>query len=462
MGNNANIGFDVLGGGGEVGASCFQLRIKGHSILLDAGTHPKKEGFEALPEYALLSKAPEAVLLSHGHVDHVGSLPYLVKQFPYVKSYTTPPTARIMDRMLHNSVSVMTTIKKERGIDAYPLYEHEDVSYAMRGVRTHELDTPFSLPIDGLDCEARFLHSGHVLGSASILLKTPGHNIFYTADICESDQELMEGYAPHDLDCPVDTLIIEATHGATEESRVASYADETRRLGESMSAVLRGGGVVMIPCFALGRMQEILNIVARLQEEGAVPRVPIYTSGLGRAIYEIYDRFYDYLNPEAILRPLDMFGRIGNVWEPQTVTNLLEEPCVLVATSGMLLENTPSALIAEQMVKQNHHGIFFAGYLDHETLGYKLLHAEKGAALQFALGRPPVEVKLENIKRFHFSAHAPRKALKRVVERLHPANVIYVHGDPDALRWMQDNTSNGARAFAPTVGQSLVLESGAS
>lgn len=459
MANSGNIGFDVLGGGGEVGASCFQLRINGHHIILDSGTHPKKEGFEALPEFSLLTKAPEAVIVSHGHVDHVGSLPYLSKQFPYIKTHATVPTVRIMDRMLHNSVSVMTTIKRERGIDAYPLYEHEDVAYLMRGTRGHEYDAPFELPIDH-PVEVTFLPAGHVLGSASILLKTPGHNVFYTADICETDQELMEGFAPHDFECPIDTLIIESTHGATEESRIHSYAEEATRLGEAIAGVLKGGGTVMVPCFALGRMQEILNIIARLQEEGAVPRVPIYASGLGRAVYEIYDRFYDYLSPEAILRPLDMFGRIGNIWEPQVVSNMIERPCIIVATSGMMLENTPSALIAEQMVKQNHHGIFFVGYLDHETLGYKLLHAEKGTELQFANGHQPVEVKLDNIKRFHFSAHAPRKSLKRVVERLHPKNVIYVHGDPDAIRWMQDNTANGARAYAPTVGQSIVLEGG--
>lgn len=458
MTNQGTIAFDVLGGGGEVGASCFQLRIGGHQIILDSGTHPKKEGFESLPEFSLLSRAPDAVIISHGHVDHVGSLPYLSKQFPHLKTYATTPTARIMDRMLHNSVSVMTTIRRERGIEAYPLYDHEDVAYVMRGVRGQEYNQPFTLPLE-TPIEVTFHPAGHVLGSASVLLKTPGHNLFYTADICETDQELMEGFAPHDFDVPIDTLIIESTHGATEETRISSYEEETTRLGESMAAVLRGGGSVLIPCFALGRMQEILNIVARLQEEGKVPRVPIYASGLGRAIYELYDRFFEYLSPEAMLRPLDLFGRIGNVWEPQVVNNMIESPCILVATSGMMLENTPSALIAEQMVKQNHHGIFFVGYLDHETLGYKLLHAEKGAALQFVLGRQPVEVKLENVKRFHFSAHAPRKALKRVVERLHPKNVIYVHGDPDALRWMQDNTGNGARTFAPTVGQTIILES---
>jgi len=457
MANSNTISFDVLGGGGEVGASCFQLRINGHHILLDSGTHPKKEGLESLPEFSLLTRAPDAVLISHAHVDHVGSLPYLSKQFQHIKSYATTPTGRIMDRMLHNSVSVMTTIKRERGIEAYPLYQHEDVAYAMRGLHGHEYNEPFDLPLP-TPINVSFHPAGHVLGSASILLKTPGHNLFYTADICESDQELMEGFAPHDFDVPIDTLIIEATHGATEESRVQSYEEETVRLGESIAEVIRAGGTVMIPCFALGRMQEILNIVARLQEEGAVPKVPIYASGMGRAIYEIYDRYYEYLSPEAMLRPLDMFGRIGNIWEPSVVQGMLAKPCIIVATSGMMLENTPSALIAEQMVREERHGIFFVGYLDHETLGYKILHGEKGASFTFALGHPPVEKKLDNIKRFHFSAHAPRKALKRVVEKLQPKNVIYVHGDPDALRWMQDNTANGARSHIPTVGQSILLE----
>jgi len=456
MQKTGTISLDVLGGGGEVGANCFQLRVNGHNILLDSGTHPKKEGNESLPEFSLLSRAPDAVLISHAHVDHVGSLPYLSKQFPYLKTHATEPTVRIMDRMLHNSVSVMNIIKRERGMDEYPLYDHEDVSYVLRGTRGHEFNAPFQLPIP-TPVEVSFHHAGHVLGSASILVKMPGHTLYYTSDICETDQELMGGFSPL-RGVEIDTLICEATHGATEESRISSYQEETTRLGESIASVLRGGGVALVPCFALGRMQEILNIIARLQEEGRIPRVPVYASGLGRAMYEIYERFSHYLRDDAILRPLDTFGRIGNVWEPRVVDDMLEEPCIIVATSGMLLENTPSALIAEQMVKQNHHGIFFVGYLDHETLGYKLLHAEKGAALRFALGHPPVDIKLENIKRFHFSAHAPRKTLQKVVDQLQPKNVLYVHGDPDAIRWMHDNSPNGTRAISPTIGQTIVLE----
>lgn len=457
MDNSRAISLTVLGGGGEVGANCFQLCFNGHQIVIDAGTHPKKEGRAALPEFSLLHRAPDAVLLSHAHVDHCGALPYLTRRFPGTKIYTTQPTVRIMDRMLHNSVSVMQAMARERGIEGYPLYEHDDVGYMMRHVTGFPFDAPFQLDGD-TPIEVRFRAAGHVLGSGSILLKLPGHTLYYTGDISDSRQELMGGFSPLEDEVSVDTLIIECTHGATEEARVRSYREESERLGKSIAGVLKGGGSVLIPSFALGRMQEVLNIVARLQDEGRIPFVPVLASGLGRAMYELYDRYDEYLHPEADLQPLDRFGRVNNCWDPALVRDMIARPCIIVATSGMMLENTPSALIAQEMVKQNHHGIFFVGYLDHETLGYKLMHAGVGAMLQFQLGREPVEVKLENIKRFHLSAHAPRAALRRVIEQIRPKNVIFVHGDPDAIAWMQQHAGDGLRAVAPCIGQTVPLE----
>jgi Cft2 family RNA processing exonuclease len=384
-------------------------------------------------------------------------VPYLIRQFPALRAHTTHPTFRIMDRMLHNSVSVMELLARERGIMEYPLYSHDDVNYAMGGVRGHAFDRPFPI-IDGAPIDISFHRAGHVLGSASILMRTPGHTLFYTGDICETNQELMEGYAPLPKDVQVDTLIIESTHGSTDDGRVRPYRKEALRMGEEITGVLRRGGAVLIPSFALGRTQELANVVARLQEEGLIPDVPVYTSGLGRALYEIYNRFEEYLHPDATLRPLDRFGKIGNVWEKGVVKQLISEPCIIIATSGMMLENTPSAMIAQEMVKDERHGIFFVGYVDHETLGYKLLNAAPGTWLEFQLGAPPVEVKLENIQRFYFSAHAPRTALQKVIDRLHPKNVVFVHGDPDAIAWMKEHTSNGHRTYAPLVGQSIVLE----
>ena len=457
MQQGKKVTFTVLGGGGEVGANCYQLGIDGQHLLLDCGTHPKRDGLTALPEFGLIRRAPEALLLSHSHVDHCGAIPYLVRQFPQTGIFTTPPTRRLMDRMLHNSVAVMHTIAKERGVAEYPLYEHEDVAAAMHNTVGIDYEIPITLSMD-TPVEATFYPAGHVLGSAGILLKTPEHTLFYTGDMCDIDQELLGRNVPLGKDVQVDTLIMESTHGAQDDTEHLPYQEEAERLGEAISGVLRGGGAALIPTFALGRTQEMLNIISRMQEEGKIPEVPIYASGLGRAVYEIYKRFSDYLKPEANLRPLSDFERIGNVWEPEVAKRLVSKPCIIVATSGMMVENTPSSVIAQEMVSQNHHGIFFVGYLDHETLGYHLLNAQPGDALQFTLGMKPVEVKLENIKRFHFSAHAPRQSLQKLIQQLNPKNVVFVHGDTSAIDWMQEHAGKGYRCFTPQIGQTITLE----
>ncbi len=457
MGDEKTISLSVLGGGGEIGANCYQLGINGHGILLDSGTHPKKEGLGALPEYGILGKAPDVCLISHGHQDHCGSLPYLLRQFPAVRTFATIPTARIMDRMLHNSVAVMGLIAKERGVAEYPLYEHEDVNYAMRSVTGRPFNEPFPLPIEA-EVEVSFLRAGHVLGGASVLIKTRGHNVLYTGDFCEVDQELLPGCETLGRDLHVDTLVIEATHGATDETAINPYAEECYRLGEAITPVLNNGGAVLLPSFALGRTQEVLNIVSRLQEEGMIPPVPVYASGLGRAVYELYDRFTDYLRDDADLRPLEQFHRIGNVWESAVVENLISKPCIIVATSGMMLRNTPSAMIAREMVRHTHHGIFFLGYLDPDTPGHALLHGRVGDRHFLALGKPGMECRLANIRRFSFSAHAHRKTLQQRIREIAPKNVVFVHGDADAIAWMRDNTNNDFRCFSPHIGQTISLE----
>lgn len=457
MSSYSSINFSVLGGGGEVGANCFQLACNGHRILLDCGTHPKKEGAQCLPALELLDRSPDAYFISHGHVDHCGALPCLCKQYPKIRGYATAPTITIIDRMLHNSVSVMEILSRERGISDYPLYDHYDVGYAMRFMESRTFNEPFYF-CDGLDAQAEFLHAGHVLGSASILLNIPGHTILYTGDVSHTRQFLMAGHAPPRKDMQVDTLIIESTLGATDHESSPAYYDEVDRLATAIRNTLNRGGCALLPSFALGRTQEIVNIVAQLQEEGQIPFTPIYTIGLGRAVYEIYSKYAEYLHPEATFRPLSRFEKLGNVWDKALVQELLRRPSVIIATSGMMTENTPSALLAETIVKSSHHGIFFVGYLDPDTLGYKLLHASPDTELQFGLNRPPVKVILEDIAQFRLSAHASRAQLANLIERLHPKNIIYVHGDSDAIDWMQENTGNGANTFAPTTGQTITVE----
>jgi Cft2 family RNA processing exonuclease len=453
----SNVRFTPLGGVEEVGASSFLVEIDDLRLIVDCGLHPKKEGRAALPDFSHLKRAPHAVLISHAHIDHCGSMPLLVKTHPSVVPYCTRATLRIMDRMLHNSVSVMGILRDEKGIREYPLYEHTDVDIALRKAYGIDFDRDFVIHPDS-PVRVRFTRAGHVLGAASIRIKAPKHTIFYTGDICTIDQELMAGFVPPADSDTIDTLIMESTYGANEAADEYSYTGEIDRLGKEIAAVLNRGGSVLVPSFALGRAQEVLNIVARLQEAGRIPEVPVFASGLGRAVYEIYNAFTEELRPGADLAPMSQFARVGDVWDPKVVPVLLREPCIIVATSGMMLENTPSAVIAHHMLQETKHGIFFVGYCDPDTPGHRVKHASKGDRLVLCPILGEVKVRLENIESFHFSAHAPRRALQAVAERINPKNVIFVHGDPPALQWMREHCANGASQFAPAVGETVQLK----
>ena len=447
----------ALGGGSEIGANSYLLRSNGHGVLLDCGLHPKKDGQGALPDFSLLDQAPDAVVITHGHIDHCGAAPYLLRRFPEVECYATKPTVQIMDRMLHNSVSVMGTLALEQGVRDYPLYSHADVEAVVRRAYGMPLGEPFVLTWD-CPFEVSLHHAGHVLGSASALVRYAGHTVLYTGDVCVGNQELMGGLEWPDGDEQVDTLIIESTRAAHVNEDGTTYGGEIDRFAREVTRVLEGGGVVLVPSFALGRTQELLNIISRLKTAGTIPDVPVYASGLGRAVYEIYRKYTDYLRDSAKVRPLREFARIGDVWEPAVRRELLRKPAIIVATSGMMVENTPSAMIAGDLVRETHHAIFFVGYLDPETTGYKLLHAEPGDRIAFQTDGPEIEVLLENRQSFSLSAHATREELHELVSRVNPKNAVFVHGDTDAVDWMYANCDGSYERFAPKQGETIVLE----
>lgn len=450
------IAFTALGGAREIGANSYLLNIGGVDLLIDCGMHPKNDGYGKLPRFDLLRRKPDALLVSHAHIDHCGAVPWLLRDYPETPVYATKPTLSIMNRMLHNSVSVMTILGKEKGIPEYPLYHHSHVESAMHHAVGFDFERTFA-PIAGTDAEVSFHHGGHVLGAASILIRTPGHTVLYTGDVLMRDQELLGACVPPDPTLQVDTLIIESTRGAADDAALPTYEAEMRRFADAIAKVLEAGGVVLVPTFALGRMQEMLNTLYRLQEEGRLPQVPVYASGLGRAVYETYIKYEHLLRPEANLVPLVEFEKIGDMWNREERRALLSEPAIVVATSGMMVENTPSALLAMEMARETRHGIFFVGYLDQDTLGYQVLNAQPGDKLVFMRDSDPVPLKLTNIQRFHFSGHASRDDLQGIIERTKPRDVIFVHGDEDAIDWMAANCDGSANKHAPAVGETLTL-----
>ena len=450
------IPFTVLGGGAEIGANSFLVGPEDEQVVLDCGVHPKKEGLACLPCLDRIEHPPQAVLISHGHVDHCGAVPLLLREFPSTECYATQPTVSIMDRMLHNSVSVMGTLALERGIVDYPLYTHQDVDRVIRRAYGLEYKHEFALT-SGSRIRASFYRSGHVLGSAGILVKWPHHTLYYTGDLCTNPQELIPGISHLDKSERVDSLVIESTRGMHQNGSVTREG-EVKRFGVEVTRVLDRGGMVLVPSFALGRTQELLNIISRLMRSGRIPDVPILASGLGRAIYEIYSKYEDYLRRGAELRPLYEFKRIGDVWERTVRRDLLKKSCIIVATSGMMIENTPSAMLAQDVVREERNGIFFVGYLDPDTLGYRLLHASPGDEFVFELSGRPVTVRNDHRLAFDFSAHANREDLLALIRRTRPKNVVFVHGDPEAIDWMMAHCDVDCRKHRARIGDTLHLD----
>lgn len=212
------IKFLPLGGALEIGASCFYLNFDGTGIILDSGLHPRMIGKDALPDFDLIKdENVDAVLISHAHQDHIASLPFLVRNHPYVQIFATTQTLEIAEKTLHNSSRILSKQLNEN--DSIIPYTHEEIDLLLRTVRDKDYNEKFNfrgiVSSEQNELTIEFYDAGHILGSAGILIKTSeGKSVFYTGDINLSSQSILNGG-----ELPVekiDTLILETTYGATD------------------------------------------------------------------------------------------------------------------------------------------------------------------------------------------------------------------------------------------------------
>jgi predicted metal-dependent RNase len=153
----------------------------------------------------------------------------------------------------------------------------------------------------------------------------------------------------------------------------------------------------------------------------------------------------------------ELFSVLG-LLDDLSVERLLREPCLIVATNGMMVENTPSARIARCMVQDERHGIFFCGYIDPDTLGYRVFHSKPGEALPFSAEEDPVTVMNSNIKRFYLSSHADRYELLEIARRLHPRITLLVHGERNGMEFMQEELGRENQIFLGERGKTIILD----
>jgi cleavage and polyadenylation specificity factor subunit 3 len=428
------ISFLPIGGGNEIGANSYYLNFNGNGIILDCGIHPQKTGLESLPNFDLIKdKSIDSCLISHAHQDHIGSLPFLVKKFPYVKIITTPQTRALAELTLHNSVSIL---KKEIEEEEFEFYSHDEVDLLIKMIEYKEYQNEFELNSYHHQKDAKvnctFYDAGHILGSAGILLENNDYKIFYTGDINLSSQTLQP--AAQLPETKIDTLILETTYGATDSDILLDWNSESLRFAKEANNILNNGGSILIPVFSLGKMQEMLGTIWQLMLKRKLTTVDIYTGGLSTKI----NRTYDY--NRFVVNRIDKEFELNSIpqkdyYEITNPEEFFKHPCIVLASSGMMIKGTSSFTFAKRWLKQKDSAIFTVGYMAEDTPGYVVANAVRGDKIQLTGLDEQIEVNC-TIKNFKFSAHARREDLLKIVDKLKPENVILTHGDEEALDWM--------------------------
>jgi Cft2 family RNA processing exonuclease len=277
-----------------------------------------------------------------------------------------------------------------------------------------------------------FYDAGHALGSAGIMVRGRKETLFYTGDVCFHDQTILRGARFEDV--KADVLIMETTRGNRVLPPGFSRAGEIERLSNAILRVLQRRGSVLIPAFALGRTQEILALLAIMMGEGKLKPQPIHIGGLGRVFTEIYDleshRTHRQLPNLQLREALNLV-----VLDQQQVEKMkLAGGRLFVITAGMMSENTAAYNLAQRMIGDERHAIFFVGYADPDTPGGRLKASRLGEPFLLGPGAGKVSRQCE-VEDFDLTAHANRDDLLDFVGEVEPRVILLSHGEDDSRDW---------------------------
>ena len=419
-----------------IGANSYLLETRDARVVLDAGMHPKHEGLAAVPQYHFLEPGSvDSIIITHSHLDHVGTLPVFLEDQPQAEVFLTPETAELAAVMLHNSVNVMQSKRIEHGITEYPLFDHRELDRITEAFEARGIERPFDLVRQG-SLRASFHDAGHILGSVGVTIQSSGKRVMYTGDVNFEDSTIQKGAMfPEE---PVDALIVETTRG--EQSRDPAYQrrNEEDAFAEAIARVLARKGSVLVPVFAMGKTQEVLAMLHRFKSEGRIPNhTPVYIGGLSTKMTHVYDRFSDvsrrHLPGFRFLKDMEIQGSEKKRKGPIPFGS----GCIYALSSGMMSENTVSNTFARQGILENkRHGLFFVGYADPETPGGRIRVAQPGQSIVLDPAHPPVPLHCE-MRIFDFSGHSTREAIANYIEKVNPKKTILVHGDDGAVEWFR-------------------------
>lgn len=277
-----------LGAGCEVGRSCVYLECKGRKIMLDCGLHPAREGIQSLPYFdAINPDELDLLVLTHFHVDHCAGLPYFLEKTGFKgRVFTTHPTKSIYNYIAQDFVKVSNISTDEQ------IFDQEDVIKSMKKIVMVDYHQ---------ECEERGVkftayRAGHVLGAAMFLIEIDGVRILYTGDYSrEEDRHLKPAEIPQNIE--VDVLIVESTYGVEKHENRDMRETKFKQV---VHDIVRRGGKCLMPCFALGRAQELLLILNEYwKKHPELKNVPIiYSGSLAQRSLEVFKTHRNMMSDE--------------------------------------------------------------------------------------------------------------------------------------------------------------------
>lgn len=403
-------------------------------VLLDCGMFQGRRS-ETTERNRNIPIEPDAVVLSHAHLDHCGALPSLVRGGYRGPIHATEATADLCEAMLFDSARIhesdarhMNKHRRKGEREIVPIYTSKDVDRTLKLLVEHRYDEPFRV---GPGVQATFQDAGHIIGSAGILLEIDGRlRLYFTGDVGRRMYPILRDPVAVP-DC--DAILSECTYG-TRDHPPAEIAQG--QLAEEIRRVAASGGKLMIPAFSVGRTQNIIWALAHEWHAGRIPRIPVYVdSPLAEKATDVIVR-----HPECYDAELeDFMYEGGRPFFPKGVRyvesrdesvslNHKKGPFVVIAGSGMC-EGGRIVHHLKHNLRDENNTVLFVGWCAPNTLGRRIL--ERQSPVRIHGKRIHVNARIAKINAY--SAHAGKSDL---VEFLAPAkemgaSIYLVHGDED-------------------------------
>lgn len=435
-----------LGAARTVTGSKYLLQVNGHRLLVDCGMFQglkslRERNWQALP---FAASSIDAVVLTHAHLDHCGYLPRLVSQGFSGRVFCTGGTAEIARIVLADAAKIQEEDADRANRKHYtkhrpalPLFTAKDADRAIALLQPVGYDRPMPV-MPGV--EAEFVDAGHLLGSAfvRVRLQSEGRTILFGGDLGRYDRPIM-----HDPQPPgeADVLLVESTYG----DRRHEPDDNGERMAQIITETVERKGKVIIPSFAVGRVEEVIYWLSRLEEEKRIPILPVYVdSPMAKTVLDIYDKRLHELDVEAAQAASDGITRnfrrvcafctaqmrvVQSIAESRMVQEA-DEPSIVVSSSGM----ATGGRVLHHLVRtlpDERNTILFVGYQAAGTRGRQMLEGARFTRIHGT--NIPVRAHVEAVH--SMSAHADADEIMRWLGGVTraPELTCLVHGEPDPM-----------------------------